>query len=584
MISGVTHLSLQKKDKTSGRAEGNLIPPDKGKALTEKFSSLSGSRILNSIFELDDPGRMVRRLAEEDLYWLVKKLGEDDCLPILELASEKQWQYIMDLETWKKDRIDLASTSEWITRLYQADCPRLVKWFFSSGQPIAFYSLSKNLEVLIMDSEDDLHNMPEGFFTLDGVCYIRVMEPQYHDTFYNIIKEMAKTDFVKYQALIFGLAGVIPAESEESMYRIRNVRLAEHGFLPFEEALKVYSPLLPDALAVDEKGKIPGILIEEDGNAVVPRTHFYQGGEGTLLQQTVSEIADPILMDRVCLEFAGLCNKIISADGNMDQDLDILIRTCRKAAGYINIAMEKACKGDIGSAEKMVRDNSLEAFFRVGLGLVLKVKWEVVRWEKESWSRKESLSPEFWGEDWGGALKGILQKFPLFYSGIQEEEEFRDFKSILELTACMDALRKTMVLDSLFENLTQSYPVEDGLIKASDTTFRPLLFNLWARFVLHEELNFSGIPTGQAKRLFDFLRADEKAPPYNMPGFKDPFVDYFLSLASNPDPEAGAILKETLSEIWEEFREEYEWIPVKDLDSRYSNFITMIDLRSPSSN
>ena len=32
-----------------------------------------------------------------------------------------------------------------------------------------------------------------------------------------------------------GLSGVAPAEVEEEMYRRRNVRLSEDGFLPYEE-------------------------------------------------------------------------------------------------------------------------------------------------------------------------------------------------------------------------------------------------------------------------------------------------------------------------------------------------------------
>jgi len=59
-----------------------------------------------------------------------------------------------------------------------------------------------------------------------------------------ILKTMAGEDLLKYHSLLTGLAGVLPADLKEDMYRLRNVRIAEHGFLPREEALLVYAPLI----------------------------------------------------------------------------------------------------------------------------------------------------------------------------------------------------------------------------------------------------------------------------------------------------------------------------------------------------
>ena len=41
---------------------------------------------------------------------------------------------------------------------------------------------------------------------------------------------------------------MIPAESEEEQFRLRNVRLGEKGFLPFHEAVGIYQPLRPEKL------------------------------------------------------------------------------------------------------------------------------------------------------------------------------------------------------------------------------------------------------------------------------------------------------------------------------------------------
>jgi hypothetical protein len=88
--------------------------------------------------------------------------------------------------------------------------------------------------------------------------------------------------------------------------------------------------------------------------------------------------------------------------------------------------------------------------------------------------------------------------------------------------------------------------------------------------------SFSGLSLEQAKTLLMRLRAGEEKPPYVMPGFEEVFVKNFMSYALNADPEAASILRDSLSLIWHEFREEYEWVILDELDARYSKFISIL--------
>ena len=90
--------------------------------------------MLIGILEHDNPQEIVQALPSEDFYFLVKKIGVNECLPLLKLAASVQWQYLMDLEIWRKDRIHLQETSFWLERFQQADPGRLFKWLFGEGQ------------------------------------------------------------------------------------------------------------------------------------------------------------------------------------------------------------------------------------------------------------------------------------------------------------------------------------------------------------------------------------------------------------------------------------------------------------------
>ena len=543
--------------------------------LMNDLNALPGNKILDRILEQENPRKMVQSLSSGDFFWLVKGIGEEDCLPLLELASVDQWQYLLDLEIWRKDRLDVTYTWVWMKRLQQADSRRLVRWLFGEGEALGSYHFFSSIEVVVTSKKDEVYDLPEGFFTLDGIFHIKIIDSEYRETIETIIREMAEADFNRYQAFLSGLAGVLHAEMEEEIHRLRNVRLAEHGFLPSEEAVSVYALLEPEALGVEKKLALTDILLDDEVRAIIPISPLHNAGTKNRLMEAVLKTKDPLFLDRIRLEFAGLCNQIMSAEGLLVPEFDVLIRTCRKAASYLNLALERLCGREVSKAEQILRGHSLVELFRVGFGLALKMKWEAERWLKESWFHGQGLDAGFWGEPWGGILAGMLERRPQLYAGLKGEE-YRDFEWLSELGECLKVLRRLMVLDGLMARVAESYPIDEGLMRSSEITFRPLLFNLWSRLLLGLEPSFSGLSVEQAKRFFERLREGTKRPPYQMDEFEETFVKDFMSYAFDADPEAASILGDTLSLIWQEFSEEYEWVSLRDLDSRYSKFISIM--------
>lgn len=544
-----------------------------------ELHALTGTKILGRITELKNPRKLVQSLSSGDFFWLVKKVGEEDCLPLLELASEAQWQYLLDLEIWRKDRVDMAHTWSWIKRLQQADSKRLVRWLFREGETLASCQLDRSIEVIVGSQDDEVYDLPEDYFSLDGVFHIRVTDSEHREAIENIIREMAKEDYDRYQALLLSLTGLIPAELEEMMSRLKNVRLAEHGFLPREEAMSVYAPLDPGALSLEKPEVLPGILEDEEIRDLVPALPLYHTETKNILTEVTSKIEDPVFMDKIRLEFAGLCNQIMSADGLLVPELDVLVSSCQRAARVLNLALERLCGRDRSKAEQVLRAHSFVDLFRVGFGLTLKLNWEAERWLKESWFFGQGLDSDFWGEQWGGTLAGLLDKRPQQYLGLKGKEAYKDFEWLSELGESLEDLRRLMVLDGLIERLAASYPMDEELMDSPELTFRPILFNLWSRLLLDLQPSFSGLSLEQAKTLFLRLRAGGEKPPYEMPGFEKTFVRDFMSYAPDAEPEAASILWDTLSLIWHEFREEYEWVILDDLDARYSKFIWILPSR-----
>jgi hypothetical protein len=547
------------------------VPMEERATLLRELALLPGSEVLNRILALESPGAFVRRLPCVDFLWLLKKVGEGDCLPLLELASTDQWQFLLDLETWERDRLDIQQTSRWLDLLQQADCTRLVKWLFSAGENLAYYFFFKSVEVVFTSNKEEAPDLPDGFFSLDGVLHIRVLDVGYRESLEAIIRVMAAEDFMRYQALFLGFAGVLPAELEEEMYRLRSVRLAEQGFLPHEEAIAVYSPLDLGMLKTEDIHDSFDILGDEETRARAPVLPLAQAGTRNLFMDVVGTIRDPLLLDRLRLEFAGLANQILSADGVEVHELDTLVEACKKAARIVNLAIERKCGRDFSSAEKLLRHHALVSHFRVGFGMVLKLKWEAERWLKGSWFRRQGLAPDFWGEHWGGILKGLLEKRPLFYGGAGCEGDYRDFELPSELEQCLKVLHGLMALDGVLEKLTGSYRIGRLPQSARSMTCHSFFFNLWGRLLLKLEPSFSGLTLKQSKLLLGQLRGGARRPPYKMSGHEKAFLREIMSHVDSHWPEA----EDVLSQMWEEFQKEYERMSLQELDPRYSRFITI---------
>jgi len=543
--------------------------------LFRELNTLPGNKILDRLLEIENPQEIVHSLSSGDFYWLIKKIGDEDCVPFLDLASTDQWQYLIDLEIWKRDRVDAALSWGWMKRLQQADSGRLIKWLLNEGEAFTHYHLYRSVELIVIDDDDEVYTLPEGFFSLDGNIYIKVIDSDHRETIESIIREISRQDFTRYQALVLGLGGLLPAETEEKMYRMKNVRLAEHGFLPYEEAVSVYAPLEPENLGMRKEKGSDDVVVDDEVRAMVPLSPLVRAEAKNILTEGILRTADPAFLDRIRLEFAGLSNQLLAADGLLTPELDVLSGTCRKAARYLNLALERLGGRDLSKAREALSNHSLVELFRVGFGLALKVKWEAERWIKESWFYDQDLDVDFWGERWGRVLGGLLARRPKFYVGSQEEEEYRDFEWLLELSECSEVLRRLMVLDGLMARIAESYPLHKELTESSGITFRPFLFNLWSRLLLDLEPGFSGLTPGEAKRFFEILRGRSKKPPYVIDPVKERFVTDFMSRSGDADPEAASILKDTLTLIWQDFSKEYEWVWPHDLDSRFSTFVTI---------
>ena len=89
--------------------------------------------------------------------------------------------------------------------------------------------------------------------------------------------------------------------------------------------------------------------------------------ENHLMVEAMRKSGDPLLLNRITLEFAGLCSQVFSAEGLSENTPEALVQTVRKAAGYVNVALERWCRGDLALCEQVLRENPLARPFPLRL-------------------------------------------------------------------------------------------------------------------------------------------------------------------------------------------------------------------------
>jgi len=551
----------------------------------KKVLALSPEKALDAILDAPQPAALVHSFPEEDFYFLMHDIGIENSLELLSLASNRQWEYILDMEVWEKDKIELHSIARWLDLLFKVDPQRFIKWFLKDKTNFVEFYLFKNIEVKIRESDQDPSELGEGFFTLDETIYVRlrqdVFDPdsespesdeiikEHRDAFLlNFFKHLAEYDLGTYQKVLLESSGVIPAEAEEEAYRARNVRLAEKGFMPFEEAVGIYQPLKPQDF---EKLSVKYTTADTDRQLFLPVPLLPVGmlQDESLFAGALKRIEIDEIRHQVQMEFAGLCNQVGIADHKTTREREALQDIVKKVCGYLNAGLEhlaiKDKTVDLNRATGLLQKYPLSGIFRVGYGLALELKWRVERWRQTSWFENQGLLLSFWGAEWMGVLGGLLIQKPLFYDYYETGLLYREFVSTDDIKKTEKTINHVVAIDELLAVMNvELVPISDGLL-----TYKNLLLTLWARHYLGLAEEAAPLSLDEFKRIFDDLWATKDKPRKTSLTIKESFLNWLSDQSGLTHYEISQQLAQSLENLFSELEGELGGVASKDLDPRF---------------
>jgi len=284
---------------------------------------------------------------------------------------------------------------------------------------------------------------------------------------------------------------------------------------------------------------------------------------------SLRHMEDHDMLERLQLEFAGMCNQIISADSLSVREKEDLAAVVKKACGYLDIGLQELNGSDPDKGARVIRQYTLNQIFRVGYGAGLKLKWKTERWFKDSWFVNEGLGPAFWGEPWGGMLEGLLRKRPLYYAGLSEAVLHREFKDLDEITQTHEAVDQMMAMDHVLSLVLTHDFLASPIETDQPLDFKNLLLTCWARNQLALSEKVRPLSVGELKAFFRSLFGTGAKPRRVEERLRQAFWNWLIVRSGLAAADIRDQVGTVLDRLFGELENEYGFVSIEDLDPRY---------------
>jgi hypothetical protein len=515
------------------------------------------------LLESDRLAVIVPRLPPEELLFTLRSVSREGAVDILSHARTAQVRFMLDLELWEGDRIKKDRAAHWLALLN--DCPDKVldRWAKTLDATDLWVLVAPLVRISLADKEghprsDDAPG--ETSFTPDGVHYFTVPD-ELADGFRRFLLLMGGTS-EKFRDLLHLLLSGFDAEKEEAAYRMRAVRLAERGFVGFEEAQEIYAPLTPEKFAALPPRRAVRASGENGGELDAPPFPAVLSPAPVRLSSVLDRLARTEDAEALLVQVATLTHKVIAADGLDPGNPESYARAAFKTAGRLTIGLEVLCGADEEKMARTLGSHWVEHVFRLGAGQVDRVARAARAMVRKGWPQGKMERLLLLDSPLREVLNGILRKRPQWYCA--GDKGFCDFSNLREVELAERSIAKAGFLGRyLIETVhfrlddlgRAAHDIEEENLRAS-TIFLTALVNA----ALDRGFRFAPIPRAEAARGLALLW-DRDDPPRRMKAEMAEAAMSWSTAQVEMTDEERRFLEEFISEAFSLLEEQFGNLP-----------------------
>ena len=406
----------------------------------------------------DDLPRFVPTLPPVAFVQIARGLRDEERLElVLPHATSEQLTALLDLDGWVRDRVAIDRSRAWLIAIADAyvlagkERGALTQTIDEMDPEMWTMALLPGTAVFELDP-DDVEQREEAlaavdelftYETPDGGFVVAVPDTDVGRMVIHILERVYADDLQTGRRLALSLRGAIAAQLEEDLLRWRQGRLADLGFVDWDEAMKLLRPL--DLKSAREAEAAP-VALPREGEALVAFPSVQAG----LLRRVLGGLSAGEQGVRA-REFTLLINELMSAQRFEPGDAKAQERAFHQAEATVNLGLELLVAGvGLPAAEQdaflagRVAALGLRGLFRVGYGPLAALRKTALALHREgrvSITRIGSLLDR----PWGPALEALSRWFPELPieatgAGVRPIATLRDVARATELLAQAGAL------------------------------------------------------------------------------------------------------------------------------------------------
>lgn len=183
------------------------------------------------------------QIPVQPLYISLQSTSTDQIAQIVPKLSKNQRQALLDLDLWRRDKIDVASFETWIEVYSKVEDTDLTQEFVKSEDFLIF--LKARVVLYTFDAEEPEYPDHDYYFLTD--CGMLLVEYSEHFKYPNELKYLIRNLYADLgvenaYSMLFKLINDSFSLLEEGAYQLKKDRLRDYGFVDYYEAIEKLHP------------------------------------------------------------------------------------------------------------------------------------------------------------------------------------------------------------------------------------------------------------------------------------------------------------------------------------------------------
>ncbi|MBN2357839.1 MAG: hypothetical protein JXR83_00200 [Deltaproteobacteria bacterium] len=436
--------------------------------LRQRLLALAPGRRVDFLIGLSNCRQVLRNLHPQDLLIAIHAAGVSDSLELIELLPAAQVQCFIDLEAWRRDRIDPHRLVSWLSVLYAASRERALAQVMGLDAELVTLLLKLYTRVYDLAQEAAPEPLPEGSLRTPDhrflVTFVTPLPPADRDqtdpldeigatVARQIVAGLIAREPLTAARYLEATRWELPSELEEASLRWRQGRLNDLGYFDLYEALAIYAPI---DLGRPPRSRRVDVGADAESADAALALFVDEHGRAPLLRRALDELA-AAASDQVRRQLVTLANRVAAARAATPDDLPALASAVVEALATVNLGLEYLSRGAAPAAVDLLGRVSLIELFRYGHTLA----WQLGQQARKLRHRlRLDAGHTLLPAAAAGLFEALCRKVPRLHTGLLDpqrdepgESLTRDdeipFETLSQLARAAEAVAETAFLAAL---------------------------------------------------------------------------------------------------------------------------------------